>query len=68
MTSLHSVFVTNSELKDLPVPAIKLPHKPASFSEETAACNGNSYKVRELTEVHVEPSNAYKLILHSSSL
>lgn len=69
MTSLCFVFVTNSELKDFPTPAIKLAHKLASFSEKAAKCNGKSYEeVRELAEMHVESSNAYKLTRYSSSL
>lgn len=69
MTSLCSVFVTNSKLKDFPIPAIKLAHKLASFSEEAAECNGkSSEEVGELAEVHAESSNAYRLTLYSSSL
>jgi len=59
--------VTNSKLKDFLTPAIKLTHILASFSEEATECNGKSYEeVRELAEVHVESSNAYKLTLCSS--
>lgn len=60
--------MTNSESEDFPVPAIKPAHKLASFPEEAAEYNSKSYEVRELAEVHMESSSAYKLTLYSSSL